>query len=799
MQKYKDDAIESLESDIERMQRRSRVFIGYTGAAAALHICKEAINNAIDECGKPNSVSPGQKVDIIYEQASDTITVKDDGRGMAHNMIEKIFTTMNTGSNISARQGKNVLGENGIGTVAICALSSNLEITSARGLPGQEGKTMTMCFKRGVKTHESVVDNPNGAHGLMVKFSPSKKWLGDGTSIPVSQLSQWVFDLQYQIAPKVKIRLTTYLEDGTAKINDYKYIGFDKIIKDKNNKLVSDVSYIETSGEFDENYDAQTSKKEFSARLAFGYVDVNEYLPYVGSFCNGSATIDNGSHLDAAYDAINKVVQSRTKASMSDKEKEKLDIKKEDVVLGLSVAVNLSTDSLSLFTGQIKSKMANDVIGSILKDSFVKKLEAFFDDNPQTIKRLIEIVKGNAKVRVESQKIRNSVVKESMSRWDQYDMKNFDPCTNRGKAYKEIFLVEGDSAKGTVKSARDPETQAVFAFRGMPKNIMNGSVYEAISGNKELVDLVKVLGCNMGPKFDITKLNYDKIIIMTDADVDGYGIRSMLCSFFMKVFPAIVREGRLYIADPPLYQIKLGKQTKYITSKKEYIQLSVNDMASKFNIIPIQNNPAGKVLKNFAEFYADARVYYDHLREYGVRYRFNPDVLEQIMFILSESDNISKANIDLHEYYPEMDYDKKTKVVSGVHDYKFMQIALTDSVLSEIEDDVDVLRRYGTHLILQDKKSGEKTTMRMSALLSALEASKLPIKHRYKGLGETDPDILYATSFNPETRSITNVNYSDYDASMKVFQMLRGKTSLDLYERKRLVEAFVIDPEDIDT
>lgn len=265
--------------------------------------------------------------------------------------------------------------------------------------------------------------------------------------------------------------------------------------------------------------------------MDIAFVYTHRLNPYIDSFSNSNNTVDNGDHLDGAMEAISRFFQQTTKAGLSEKEKANLDIKWDDVKTGLSIAVALRTNFERLYTGQTKHKVVNADVRRIIQILTAEALGSYFTKNPSQLKDICGIVKMNAKARREGDKVRTAVVKGSLTNWSSYKMKNYDPCTRKGvKEYKELFIIEGDSAKGSLKQARDPKFQALFAIRGVSANVFKMTADQIIGpkGNKEFTDLVTVMGCNVGPKFDMSKLMFHKIIIASDADKPiNVGVKSL--------------------------------------------------------------------------------------------------------------------------------------------------------------------------------------------------------------------------------------------------------------------------------
>jgi DNA gyrase subunit B len=801
---FKDDQITYLENDWERVQKRPLMYGGRTGDAGCLHICKELINNSIDECSKEGKNYPGKNIKILFVEADNEITIEDDGRGINPAELENIYTSLNSGSNMTRSQGS-TLGENGVGTLLACAMGDLLKVTTYRS--GNEKKKLELHFKEGIKIFEHTEDCGH-RHGMMNIFRPSEKWLGGGCRIVREDLSRWISNLKYQISPKIKIDYTVISSDGERDEMIIKAVPFAQIIEDNNSNLMSNIIPIDGYAELDEEFANETTKRNFKVNVAFSYVN-SDMTPHCVSYCNGAETTENGSHFDGALEAVQRYFQLKTKSSLNSRDADKLDIKWEDVTTKLSFAVNLSTNMMHLFVGQIKNQVVNKQLHKAVQYCVSEALDIYFTKNPKQLEEICGIVKLNAKVRYEANKVRNSVIKDQINKWNQFSMPNYVPCAAKGKAYKELFIVEGNSARATMMGVRHPEYQAIFNIRGMSLNIYNGDLNAHLNpktGNKEFVDLISVLGCGWGENFQFDKLKFDKIIIATDADVDGYGIRSMLCGFFVKVLPAIVQNGRLFIADPPLYRI-VGKDP-YVTNKIKYKELCINNYKRYYDIILSDKDLDGNPIKDLGSFYNDTRNYLSNLRQRAEHYEVNCTVLELMMKSIAqqwngEGDiNISRMNIDVSDECPEIYWDPETKILGGVYDFKSMSIELSRSVLSVFKDDINVIKKYGYHLTVIDKITKQKEVLALSNALRFMEKKVMAkILERYKGLGQVDdPTVLRQTIMDPNTRILINVKFgTDVTRDMNIFQNLRGKGEMDLAARKIFIKEFNLERDMIDT
>ncbi len=466
---YEDDIYDHLESDIDKIRTRHRQYISYSNAAGAHSVVDEIINNALDECRTPKS--PGNKIHIEFDERDGFITVVDNGRGMPTNIMEKVFTSLNMGSNINtsnkAKLKTETLGQNGTGTLAICGLAERVEITSYRG--GTEDISKTLIFEEGKKVDEYDAKCSSDKHGLSVRYKPSKV-MGKDTRIIWEDIHNELLNLQFLNQKHIIIDSVYIDKKGKVTTEKYKPLPFQDILQRNNKEQIIGQPYLITinADGLIEDLDGIEVERYLTMDIAFVYT--SSLNPYIDSFSNSNNTVDNGDHLEGALEALCRYFQNATKNMLSEKEREKLDIKWDDVRSGLSVAVSLRTNFERLYTGQTKHKVVAPELKRIIVQLTMDALNAFFGKNPTKLKVVCDIVKMNARARHEGDKVRTAVVNNVLNNWSSYKMKNFDPCTNKGKAYKELFIIEGDSAKGSLKIARDPRFQALFAIRGVKHN-----------------------------------------------------------------------------------------------------------------------------------------------------------------------------------------------------------------------------------------------------------------------------------------------------------------------------------------
>jgi len=378
------------------------------------------------------------------------------------------------------------------------------------------------------------------------------------------------------------------------------------------------------------------------------------------------------------------------------------------------------------------------------------------------------------------------------------------------------------SAKGSLKQARDPRFQALFAIRGVSANVFKMTLDQIVGpkGNKEFTDLITVMGCNAGVKFDMSKLNYDKIIIASDADVDGYFIRSLLLAFFFKLYPDIIKDGRLFIAEPPLYRVD-DKKDPFVINKKEYIeryvQAALKDYKLGYQMTEDENSIEYLSKSQLTEFLGQTTNYVDDIRLLVEHYKTNDRLLEIILeecalmkfeFHKDIESQIKSINIQhlmdrIGIEFPELYYDDNTKLIKGSINAKLQVFEISVDFIKRSKELIQILTEWmpgeNGYLILRNNKTGMENKLSVLGTLKMLKKYQPNVLHRFKGLGENDEADIRTTIMDPNTRSLVRVNLGDIENDMKIFQMLRGGNPADVLARRSLIREFVVDRDTIDT
>lgn len=797
-EKFIDDNISYIEDDIEKIQTKPGMYISYLGEKGALHLVKEAVNNAIDECINPKS--PGTVVLIKYDDDTNTVYVADNGRGIPLDKVEIVCTKIQSGSKFT--RDEDVIdvfsktfsaGENGVGNTTITALSELLEIDIY-----WQGKHGRFKFVDGKLTDKEITDiKDTKLHGTTFKFTPSRKFLGK-CKLKFKDIEKWVSITSYLIDPKISLTLQK-IQDGKV-TKEYKYhhdIGMVELLKDSvNKKLMTNPIYISFEGYYlidnDKVYITNGKKAQKNVKgepikiyAAFGLSEdgISDNEDGCLSFCDYIHTIDNGVHVNAAKLAWSQVVSRLTQEAMTENELKKYSITYDDTRDSLVFTLSLFCDKPQ-FASQTKEKISNDELFKPIRQIIYTKLMDKLKENPRDLKAITNWVKTCAKSRLEASKVKKSDYR-SMDSLSENTLSCFDPAYSN--VYRELFIVEGGSAKGSLTLCRDARTQAIFAVKGVPLNVFDCKLSE-IMKNEEFKYLIKILGCGVGKDFDMSKLKYDKIIIFTDSDIDGFRIASLLSVFFITQMPDIIRAGKLYKAIAPLYIID-DKKHPYLLSKHEYVELHASNMANRIKIENIDGYKLSK--KEVHDFIIRNSDYLSELK-YLVRYFYtHPDIIEFIVRYYGDS-NFAKK---LQKRFNELEYSDG--VVRGVYNYTTQYITLDETFFHRIRN---------LHRMIFDTNHKEiyynfeddirYENVSIGFILQRCEKYLPKIVSRIKGLGELPPNVLWETTLDPTKRELLQLNIDKMETDLAKFKILHAENNAE--ERRKLMADYILNKDDID-
>ncbi len=538
---------------LEAVRKRPGMYIGSTGPRGLHHLVWEIVDNSIDEAlaGYCNKIT-------VTIHPDNSVTVEDNGRGFPVDIHEKMgipavtvaLTILHAGGKFTGQGYKVSGGLHGVGASVVNALSESLEVLVKR-----DNKLYRQTFSRGIPTSELVVIGESTETGSTVTFSPDPEIFTETTELQYDTLQARLRELAFLNAG-LKITLN---DERAGKVQDFQYEGgvsqFVEFLNRGKDVLHTDPVFI------------QGLKDAVSVEIAIQYND--GYNSNIYSFANNIHTIEGGTHEAGFKSALTRVINDYAKRTNILKESEQ-NLQGEDVREGLTAIISVKIQEPQ-FEGQTKTKLGNSEVKGIVESLFAERLGTFLDENPSVGKRIVEKTVMASRAREAARKARELTRRKSALEVSSLPGKLAD-CSSRDASISEIYIVEGDSAGGSAKQGRDRNFQAILPLRGKIINVEKARLDKILS-NTEIRAIITALGTGISNDFDITKARYHKVIIMTDADVDGSHIRILLLTFFYRYMRELIDEGYVYIAQPPLYKVVKSKQIHYVYNDTELNRL----------------------------------------------------------------------------------------------------------------------------------------------------------------------------------------------------------------------------------
>ena len=560
---YTDQDIQVLEG-LEAVRKRPGMYIGSTSQRGLHHLVWEIVDNSIDEA----LAGYADHITITIDNEN-IVTVEDNGRGMpvgihaktGKSSVETIFTVLHAGGKFGGGAYKVSGGLHGVGASVVNALSEFLEV-----FVHIDGQVYFMRFEKGgLPLDELKVIGKTDKHGSIVRFKADATIFTETTVYDHNVLRDRIQQLAF-LNKGIKIEFN---DERTEQNYFYFYEGgiseyVDFLNKNKN-PIHSEVVYCE--GE----------EENIQVEVAIQYN--NGYMPNVYSFCNNINTHEGGTHEEGFRNALTRIINNYAKdKNLMKKDEESL--QGEDVREGITAIISVKHPDPQ-YEGQTKTKLGNSEVRKIVSNVFSEQLERFLLENPTTAKIIVEKAVIASKARQAAKKARELTRRKGALEISSLPGKLAD-CSSRDPKASEIYLVEGDSAGGSAKLGRDREFQAILPLRGKVINVEKARMHKVFDNN-EIRSMLTAFGCGIGDELDVEKLRYHKIVIMTDADVDGAHIRTLLLTFFYRFLKPLIEEGHIYIAQPPLYKISKGNSVQYAYSDAE-LDLIKNELGDRLNI-----------------------------------------------------------------------------------------------------------------------------------------------------------------------------------------------------------------------
>jgi len=809
---YDASSIEVLEG-LEPVRKRPAMYIGTTGPAGLHHLVYEVVDNSIDEA----LAGFCQEITITLH-ADGSVSIQDDGRGIPvdthpsedRSAAEVVLTTLHAGGKFDESSYKVSGGLHGVGISVVNALSTHLEVTIQR-----QGHIWHQKYERGFATTPLETIGDTEETGTKIKFYP------DSDIFPMVDFS---FDVLSQ-----RLRELSFLNAGVRivimderddKKHDFCYEGGIRSFVEHLNKnktpLHEETIYI--SGE--RTFDDHGRTVPVTVEIALQYND--SYNESVFSFANNINTIEGGSHLigfrTALTRTINRYLASQAKGSKGQPES----VSGDDLREGLTAVISVKLPQPE-FEGQTKAKLGTSEVRGIVEGIVYAELSSFLEENPRVSKPIVAKMVEAAKAREAARKARDLARRKGALSDFSLPGKLAD-CQERSPDKCELFIVEGDSAGGTAKQGRSRETQAILPIRGKILNVERARL-DRMLASAEIQAIIAALGCGIGPDFDASKARYHKVVIMTDADVDGSHIRTLLLTFFYRQMRGLIEEGYLYIAQPPLFRAQRKKRVVYLKDEpalEGYLLDLALDTASV--------SAGGEAISSddLSAIFERASAFKKGLERFAVRMFDERVVTALVRAGYSESDELSnpetlldevatKVQAEFEKLDPEADAiqfateggngEGPARLVASTRRSGIEHRLVIDPELMAGSDMQRLTRLHGeinelasAPYALEVGEGEEAETHSFDgaeALLDAvLEIGQKGISiQRYKGLGEMNPEQLAETTMNPGNRVLCQVRVDDAVEADEVFTTLMG----DVVEpRRRFIEDNALNVENLD-
>jgi DNA gyrase subunit B len=765
-EQYKAEQIEVLEG-LEAVRKRPSMYVGSTGLSGLHHLIYEVVDNSIDEslAGYCNNIEV-----TIHKDGS--VTVSDDGRGIPVDIHPKLkkpgleiaMTTLHAGGKFDNKVYKISGGLHGVGVSVVNALSEWAEVEVKR-----DGKVYYQSYKAGKKASELKEKGEAKETGTRITFMPDES-IFDTTEFDFDTVANRIRELAF-LNKGVKI---IFADERHEREETFHYSGgiaqFVQYLNKNKNAIHATPIYIEKT------------KNGTQLEVAMQYND--GYSENIYSFVNSINTIEGGTHLAGFRSALTRLINDYGRNNKIFKEGESLS--GEDTREGITAIISVKIPNPQ-FEGQTKTKLGNMEIKGIVESLVGEGLSEFLEEHPEISKKVVEKGLLAMRARAAARKAKELTRRKSALDGGSLPGKLAD-CSEKDPAVCELYIVEGDSAGGSAKQGRDRRYQAILPLRGKILNVEKARMDKMLK-NEEIRTLITAIGAGIGEEdFDPSKARYHKIIIMTDADVDGAHITTLLLTFFFRQMRPLIEAGYIYIAQPPLYRIKKGKSEAYVYSEKELTEslasfglkeLNFRSKEADRKYTEEELRPLLKKLveyKRLSDVIKDRGIHSNLLDAYlAIEGEHTDDPIANLQEVIKlieaagKSDEF-KINIEEKEDKTEVSYNIKGAKGS-------FSIKLLDSIefrkLIGVHREIGISKKRPITIKLDEKETSIYSVEQLMKHVIGRGRVGVTIQ-RYKGLGEMNPHQLWETTMDPETRTIKQATIEDAMKADEIFTILMG-------------------------
>ena len=754
--------------DLTAVRKRPAMYVGNTSTEGLHHLLYEVVDNSVDE----TLAGFCDQIDIKI-LTDNSIIVRDNGRGIpvdTHKIeklpaLEVVMTKLHAGGKFDDKSYKVSGGLHGVGVSVVNALSEYLEVEVYLN-----NTVYHQRYERGVTATPLEIIGKTKKRGTSIHFRPDEK-IFDSIDFSFDIICQRMRELTF-LNTGLKI---TICDDRTEREKKFFYKG----------GIVSFVEYL------NQNQDVihpkpiyiHGEKNGVTIETAFQYS--RSYIQKIFSFANNINTKEGGTHLIGFKAALTRSINSYFQTSQQNKN---IRLTGDDVREGLTGVISVKLREAQ-FEGQTKSRLGNSEVKGLVENIINEKLTTVFEENPSIIRNILNKVIEAATARQAAQKARELTRRKGVLS-DSFLPGKLADCQERESERSEVFLVEGDSAGGSAKQGRDRRFQAILPLRGKILNIEKAR-FDKMLSSTEIRTIISALGAGIGQEeYDLSKLRYDKVIIMTDADVDGSHIRTLLLTFFYRQMPDLVEEGHLYVAKPPLYRMKDGKTEVFFHNEDSYNSYLIDRISQK-EIVRVdgRKNISGKKLHSLLYTLIDYLDKTNILTRKGYSGRFldllcqkgiNKNHTKNKDLIISLSKEFKREGFTSEEIIFDEEHNRYELLLreqkSNGSLFKFNWELLTSPEFRKLLSLNQELKDLDSPFFLVgDEKSQTKIETKENLVEYLVDKAKKGIViQRYKGLGEMNPEQLWRTTMDPERRSLVRVTIEDAIAADEIFTLLMG-------------------------